>query len=302
MKEGGEISKDAPFSTRALRVTTSNETRHERPRTTSMRKRRYFEFARHTSFDAVSRSSALLFVVAVVSTVLGSACSASTSPARPAPETSAAQPAAPTADADFDPPSVRLAFFKGVRGDDAELERAEKACERTLARDPHYPEALVWHGAVLLVHASRSLQQGDNEHGSSLRSQGLRELDEGLGRKPNDVKTRAPHGVAMFSLAAEVPPAQARGLLAKGIDDYETAVRLHGDQFASLSFHSRTELLFGLADGWTKLGDEARARPYFVRLAREERDSEFGERANAWLDGKRNLGPRPACAKSCHMD
>jgi pentatricopeptide repeat protein len=44
---------------------------------------------------------------------------------------------------------VRQDFFDGIRGDAAALDRAQKLCEDTLAKDPDHAEALVWHGAAL---------------------------------------------------------------------------------------------------------------------------------------------------------
>ena len=46
---------------------------------------------------------------------------------------------------------VRADFFAGAAGDEARLARAMELCERTLADNPKHPEAMVWHGAGLLV-------------------------------------------------------------------------------------------------------------------------------------------------------
>ncbi|HEY6039648.1 MAG TPA: hypothetical protein VIV58_35450, partial [Kofleriaceae bacterium] len=60
-------------------------------------------------------------------------------------------PAAPVAAAPAKPErfefKVRQDFFDGMRGDAAALDRAQKVCEDTLAKNPNHAEALVWHGA-----------------------------------------------------------------------------------------------------------------------------------------------------------
>jgi len=256
------------------------------------------------------RPSTFIFAFTLISAAMVSACSsgsssssslASRSVAREAPAANAAK-SAPAETEEFVPAAVRLEFFEGFQGgDEAKLEHVQKVCERTLARDPHHPEALVWHGFLLLVRSGQSLRRGDRDQGLLLRSRALRELDEGAALKPNGISARAPHGVAMFTLALDLPVPQAREFLEKGVDDYETVLRLHGDRFESLSPHARAELLFGLADGWAKLGDSTRAHSYYARLSREEPKTDLGERSLAWLAGRRDLGPRPSCTSTCHV-
>ena len=51
---------------------------------------------------------------------------------------------------------VRADFFAGVAGDEARLNKAIELCEHTLEQNPAHAEALVWHGASLLVRASQA--------------------------------------------------------------------------------------------------------------------------------------------------
>ncbi len=63
---------------------------------------------------------------------------------------------------------VRGDFFAGIAGDDRRLARAIALCEDTLAKDPAHAEALVWHGAGLLVRAGQAFRNGDSSVGAPL--------------------------------------------------------------------------------------------------------------------------------------
>lgn len=61
----------------------------------------------------------------------------------------------------FDYNTVRADMFAGFAGDAARFAKAMEACERTLARQPKHPEALVWHGSGLFFQAGQAFQRGD---------------------------------------------------------------------------------------------------------------------------------------------
>ena len=59
---------------------------------------------------------------------------------------------------------VRADFFAGVAGDETRLGKAIDRCERILEVNPKHPEALVWHGAALMVRAGQAFQKGRHGH------------------------------------------------------------------------------------------------------------------------------------------
>src|SRR5262249_17970711 len=63
-----------------------------------------------------------------------------------------------------------------------------------------------------------------------------------------------------------MPIETARPLVQSAVANYERALELQAATFASLGDHAKGELLFGLADGWARLGDAQKARRYFERL------------------------------------
>src|SRR5687768_14710129 len=113
----------------------------------------------------------------IVCLLLVAACSHA-APAKPTVAPTAA-PTSAVAEAQperFDE-KVRADFFDGMRGDTAAMERAMKACDETLAKNPKHAEAMVWHGAGIISRARGAFAEGDRQRGIALYSQGLAEMD-----------------------------------------------------------------------------------------------------------------------------
>src|SRR5438477_575362 len=72
---------------------------------------------------------------------------------------------------------VRADFFAGVAGDDERLQKAIDLCEKTLTENPKRADAMVWHGAALLVRSGRAFGKGDLRLGGELWDRGLKEMD-----------------------------------------------------------------------------------------------------------------------------
>ena len=83
-----------------------------------------------------------------------------------------------------------------------------------------------------------------------------------------------------------MPPAQAEPLLRLAVGDYERVARTAGRaSSSSLGGHAKGELLFGLADGYARLGDPQKARQFFQRMTEEADPSPRRDYAAAWLSG-----------------
>jgi tetratricopeptide (TPR) repeat protein len=218
------------------------------------------------------------------------------------PATTAAPAAAPAADKEerFDL-IVRDDFFAGLlQQDAAALDRGMKICEETLARDPDHSEAMVWHGGGLIMKAGNAFRTGDRATGGKLWTQGLAEMDRAVEIAPESIGTRIPRGAVLLAVAGFAPEPHRTSLLDKGIGDYEKVLALQKDEFDSLNKHARSQLLYGLADGWHRRGDTAKARGYYERLAVAAGDSPYGERARAYLAG--DTKPRKMACGGCHAE
>lgn len=178
---------------------------------------------------------------------------------------------------------VRADFFAGIAGDEARLTRAIDLCERTLEANPRHPEALVWHGASLLVRAAQAFRQGDMAAGGPLFDRGLKEMSEAVTLAPDDPGVLIPRGAVLLEATRQMPPDMARPLLQSAVQNYERVLEIQAPRFATLGDHPKGELLFGLADGWARLGDPEKARRYFERLIADAPTSGQAPKARAWI-------------------
>jgi len=218
---------------------------------------------------------------------------AHTAAARPA----AAPPAAARAER-FDL-LVRDDFFAGLlENDQAALDRAMKFCEDTLARDPQHSEAMVWHGGGLILRAGAAFRAGRQDQGMKLWTDGMAEMDRAVALAPDNVGTRIPRGAVLLAASPFVPEPERTRLLDKGLGDYKRVLELQKAHFDRLSRHARTQLLFGLADGWNRRGDKERARVYFERVRTIAGKSPYGLRAEAFLAG--DTKPAALACGGCH--
>ena len=196
---------------------------------------------------------------------------------------------------------VRDDLFAGLRGDTARLERAMKVCEELLAKNPKHAEALVWHGAGLMIKAGLAFQNGDQQAARALSTRGAGEMEAAVSMSPADPGVLVPRGAVLSAAARNVRDAErATAFLRTAVGDYEKAVAVQSPEFPRMSEHARGELLGGLADGWQRLGDDDRARGYLTRMAAELPGSAYAEAAKKWLDQKPlNSGPALTCV-GCH--
>jgi tetratricopeptide (TPR) repeat protein len=194
---------------------------------------------------------------------------------------------------------VRADFFAGFDGDREALDRAMKLCEQTLAGNPKHAEALVWHGSGRLYLAGQAFQKQDFKTGGELWESALKEMADAVALAPENVGVLIPRGATLLATSRFVPPQQAGALLDTGLSDYEKVFEIQKPYFDSLTAHARGELLFGLAEGWHRAGNQDKARPYFERIAQVGKESGYLAEANTWLE-TRTLPKRRVSCKGCH--
>ncbi len=178
---------------------------------------------------------------------------------------------------------VRTDFFAGFAGDQARMARAMELCERTLAENPKHAEALVWHGSGLTFQAGMAFQKGDAQNGMDLFARGTKEMDDAVALEPDNVGVRIPRGALLLQATRNMPPAMAKPLLEKAVGDYERTLEIQAPYFNTLGDHPKGELLFGLAEGYSRLGQLDKARAYFERLTQDAPASGQTPKAKEWL-------------------
>jgi hypothetical protein len=194
---------------------------------------------------------------------------------------------------------VRDDFFAGMFGDLERLDRGMRLCEQVLARHPHHAEALVWHGGGLLTRSSEAYANGNRALGDQLFQRGLKEMNDAEQYEPGNMGVKIGRAATLIGISQSgFDPAdrQGRELLRSAVLDYEKVLAWQQPQFAGLPLHSRGELLFGLASGWSILGEERKARQYLERITRDCKGSSYEREARTWLAKK----PLPAVAHECH--
>jgi len=179
---------------------------------------------------------------------------------------------------------VRADFFAGAAGDEARLARAMELCERTLADNPKHPEAMVWHGAGLLVRAGQAFQKGDMATGGPLFDRGIKEMNEAVALAPDNPGVLIPRAATLFEATRGMPSEMARPLLQSAVVNYEHVLEIQQATWSKLGDHPRGELLFGLAEGSARLGDQQKARMYFERLLADAPGSGQAPRAKTWME------------------
>ena len=178
---------------------------------------------------------------------------------------------------------VRSDFFAGFAGDAVRLTIGMESAERALADNPNHAEALVWHGSGLVYRGGLAFQKGDMQAGNELWQRGMHEMARAVELKPDSVGVRIPRGALLLQASRNMPPAMGRPLIEIGVSDYEHVLALQASYFSTLGDHPKGELLFGLAEGFSRLGNGEKARMYFDRLIKDAPSSGQAPKAQSWL-------------------
>jgi hypothetical protein len=196
---------------------------------------------------------------------------------------------------------IRSYFFSGYTGDNAALDKGMKICEDLLARDPKNAEALVWHGTGIYFQGVNAFRKGDAQAGGQLVQRGMKEMDQAVVLAPDNLGVRIPRGAFLLTASRNVPdPAIARSLVERAVSDLEKAYQVQQSQLDKLGTHPKGELLLGLADGYTRLGQAEKAQPMIDRILAEMKGSRYEASANLWNE-KKSLPANQAGCIGCHV-
>jgi hypothetical protein len=201
--------------------------------------------------------------------------------------------------------SLRGDMFAVLTGDVPRFERGMRTLEALLLKAPTDPQLRVLHGTGVFARAGQAFQQGDTAGGMRLFQASLDEMAEAVKTAPDDLLVRGRRGVVLIAASRAMPAAMASSLTRLAVDDFERVldIRERNQTFARGSLHQRGELLTGLGDGANRLGDHARARTYFERIAGEMPDTIYGTRAAAWLAGKpETMSAEYFGCSGCHVE
>jgi tetratricopeptide (TPR) repeat protein len=204
---------------------------------------------------------------------------------------------APAAGFDY---KVRNDFFAGFAGDKVAFDRAMKAAEQAISDSPgDAAEAMSWHGSGLLAMAGTKFAEGDVAGGMQLWAKAAQEMDKAGEMAPRNIGVLIPRAASWFVASRQAPPQLAEPILAKALADYETVYEIQKTYFDRLDVHMRSELLFGMADGYARQGNSAKARERFEQLAALGPKSGHLAQAELFLKGEKYTVKGIGCA-GCH--
>ena len=197
---------------------------------------------------------------------------------------------------------VRDDFFAGMMGDKARLDRGMKFCEDILANDPKHAEALVWHGGGLLTRAENAYRASNRNLGDQLWEQGLKEMNAAVALQPGNIAVKIGRSATLIGVAQsgwDPNDTASRALLESALLEYEKVYAWQQPTFDKLSSHSRGELLFGLASGWSILGNHEKARRYLSLVVEKCAGTDYEPEARKWMKGPAETVIQHDC-RGCH--
>ncbi len=197
---------------------------------------------------------------------------------------------------------VREDFFAGFAGDAQALKRGMKRCAEALAKDPRNAQALVWHGSGMTFEAKEAFLAGDPDKGHQIQAQAIKEMNDAVALRPDDVSVLIPRAAVFLSAALHVPsPEVANRDFQRAASDYERILHLQTSTFATLPMHSRGELLGGLAEAWQGLGDPEKSRSYLLRMKKELPNTAYSRHASEILAAPPKGGSLGTTCLGCHV-
>jgi len=201
--------------------------------------------------------------------------------------------------------SIRADMLAALTGDTERFERGMRAVEALASSDPHNARIKVLYGTGLFARAGTAFQTGGAQNALALLQAALDEMARAVAMAPDDVFVRGRRGVILISASRQTPAAMARPLTQLAVEDFEKVLELREttSTLAQGSTHQRGELLTGLGDGWSRLGERERARRYFQRITRELQGTIYDQRATAWLDNRPEAQtPAFFTCSGCHVE
>lgn len=197
---------------------------------------------------------------------------------------------------------VRNDFFAGFSGNKEALDRAMQKSEAVMAANPKHAEAMVWHGGGLMMLSRTAFQSGDTQKGSELFARAQKEMDDAVALEPDNVGVRIPRGAVLMAAGRgihERNPELGRKMLEKAASDYEHVYNLQSARVSQLGQHPLGELLFGIADTNSRLGNQDRAAEFFDKIVSLLPNTPYAKRAALWRETKSLPLAQTGCI-GCH--
>jgi tetratricopeptide (TPR) repeat protein len=126
---------------------------------------------------------------------------------------------------------------------------------------------MVWHGGGVFFLSGEAARAKDYGKAGELMQKGIAEMAAAVALEPENVGALIPRGSILLAASRSMPQPQAQEMLKTGLADYEKTYQLQKSYFDRLSAHGRSELLFGIAEAYERMGDSAQAKAWFEKLS-----------------------------------
>jgi hypothetical protein len=197
---------------------------------------------------------------------------------------------------------LRDLYFAAFNGDAKAMETASKRADGRLAANPKDADALVWHGVGVFFSCGQAFQKGDMETGMDLYRKGLDEMARAVELDPDNDAVRSVRGGILMQATLHMDGNPETGqLIDTALSDYEHVYEARKSTLDKMDTHARGELLFGLADGNRRAGNEAKAREWFKRVSSEMNGTPYQKRADSYLQTG-TLSVEESACQGCHAE
>ena len=202
----------------------------------------------------------------------------------------------------FDHAAARAELFKGVAGDRQALEQLIVRADAFLDRNPGHAQALAWRGNAHFVLAGVEMRQGNAARSAEWAARGAAEMNDAVGRAPDDLAVRILRGTSYLAAVRIMPDIPVRSVyLEHARSDFQRALDIQAPRLASLGTHPQGELLLGLADAYSRQGKVADARRYYQLITSTLAGTVYATRAEKWLRTEEPLPAAEAACIGCHV-
>ena len=162
--------------------------------------------------------------------------------------------------------SLQKDFGAGMSGDEKAFKNALNQSEELLSKNPKDAEILVLHGSATLFLAGQNFQAGNFSEGGKLWQKGQTEMDEAVKLSPENINILMTRGTTYLSASKQFPvKEEAERLLKIGIGDYEKITL--DKNFKQFPEGLRSNILFGLAEGYAQMKDNRKALDFYRILS-----------------------------------
>jgi hypothetical protein len=128
-------------------------------------------------------------------------------------------------------------------------------------------------------------------------------MNQAIAFEPKNMGVRIGRAATLIGLAQsgwDARDSEAQALIESAVQDYEQVYEWQKPQFSKVRIHSRGELLFGLASGWSILGNRSRAAEYLKLIVQECNHTPYEAEARRWLNKKPPFVVQHDCI-GCHV-